>query len=86
MRFFSKKECPACRVARELLERFINERKLKEMVSVEHHDLDTVDGLAEGAYWDVSAVPTMIVERDRRVVARWDGQVPKEQDLERALM
>jgi len=54
-------------------------------VSVEHHDLDTVDGLAEGAYWDVMAVPTLIVERGRKVVARWDGQVPREADLERAL-
>ena len=85
VRFFTKKTCPTCKVAKELLERFIHERKLSALVSVEHHDLDTVDGLAEGAYWDVMAVPTLIVERGRKVVARWDGQVPREADLERAL-
>ena len=82
---FTKKTCPTCRVAKELLERFIQERRLTALVLVEHHDLDTVDGLAEGAYWDVMAVPTLIIERERKVVARWDGQVPQEADLEKAL-
>lgn len=86
VRFFSKKECPACKAAKEMLNRFIKERELQDMLVVEYHDLDTVDGLAEGAYWDVVAVPTLIVERDRRIVARWDGQVPREKELEQALM
>ena len=84
-RFFSKHACPNCKIAKEVLERFVSEKGLSKLASVESHDLDTVDGLAEGAYYDVMAVPTIIVERDERIVARFDGQIPKEEELERAI-
>ena len=85
IRLFSRKQCPNCIVAKEMLSKFVENQKLQGLVKVEHYDLDTVDGLAEGAYWDVISVPTTIVIRGDDVVARWDGVVPKEEEIEKVI-
>ena len=43
--------------------------------------MDTVDGLAEGAFNDVRSIPTTIINRDGKNIARWDGVVPPPDEL-----
>lgn len=39
-------------------------------------DMETVDGLAEGAFYSVTKIPSTVIERGEEVLARWDGKVP----------
>jgi hypothetical protein len=43
--------------------------------------MDTVDGLAEGAIYDVSDIPTTVVEDNNLEVTRWEGKVPISPDF-----
>ena len=44
-------------------------------------DMETVDGRAEGAFYDVHAIPTTIIRQNGRDVARWEGEVPDSAEL-----
>ena len=72
---FGKKECDACTAALEKIEYFTKKWK-RDDVAVEYIDMDTPDGLAEGAYRDVYDVPTVILEREGDEVVRWVKNVP----------
>ncbi len=74
IKYFFKQDCPKCPAAKEIVKKFED--------IVEYHDLDTVDGLAEGAYYMVSSTPTIIVVDERgREVASWRGSLPTENDI-----
>ena len=49
---------------------------MENKVDVSFHDMETVDGMAEGAYHDVLQIPTTIIEKNETMVERWDGEVP----------
>jgi hypothetical protein len=72
---FGKKECDACQAALEKIEYFTRKWK-RDDVAIEYVDMETPDGLAEGAYRDVYDIPTVILERDGDEVARWVKTVP----------
>lgn len=76
---FGKQGCPKCTTTKSKLQHFISRWKMDHMVQLVFHDLDTVDGRAEGAFYDVNDVPVTIVEKEGRFVARWDGDVPNSQ-------
>ena len=76
---FGKQGCAKCHTARNKHEHFVSRGKLERKVQVVIYDLNTVDGLAEGAFYDVNEVPLTIVEQDGRSIARWDGEVPNSQ-------
>jgi glutaredoxin len=71
VKFFYKKDCPKCPAAKEALERFFPD------LPKELHDIDTVEGLAEGAYYQVMSTPSiLIVDSEEREVKSWRGEVP----------
>jgi thioredoxin-related protein len=74
IKFFFKKDCPKCPAAKEVVSKF-NEW-------VESYDLDTVDGLAEGAFMQVMSTPTtIVVDEQGREIRSWRGTVPSEAEL-----
>lgn len=74
IKYFFKRDCPKCLAAKKVVEKF------KEIV--EFYDLDTVEGLAEGAYYMVSSTPTTIlVDEEGREVASWRGSPPPENEI-----
>jgi glutaredoxin len=77
---FGKKECDACKAAVEKIEYFTKKWK-RDDVAVEYIDMDTPDGLAEGAYRDVYDIPTVILEREGDEVVRWVKTVPVSQEF-----
>ncbi len=79
VKFFFKQDCPKCPAAKEVVSRLEN-------VEVEYHNLDEVEGLAEGAYYMVVSTPTtIVVDENGREVASWRGEIPEEQKLRELL-
>lgn len=74
IKYFFKQDCPKCPAAKEVIKKFED--------FVEYYDLDTVDGLAEGAYYMVSSTPTtVIVDEEGREVVSWRGSLPPESEI-----
>jgi thioredoxin-related protein len=79
VKYFYKKDCPKCPAAKEVLSKF-------NQVDQEHLDLDTVEGLAEGAYYSVFSTPSIIiVDEEGNEVYSWRGEVPSVSSLENIL-
>ncbi|MDD5746072.1 MAG: thioredoxin family protein [Candidatus Omnitrophica bacterium] len=76
IKVFGKKGCAKCETTKNKLNHFITKWEVDNKVELTFHDMETVDGMAEGAYNDVLHIPTTIIEKDNKVVARWDGEVP----------
>ena len=73
---FGKQECAKCKTTQRKLHHFLRQWDLADKVELVFHDLDTLDGRAEGAFHDVLDIPATIVMKGGRSVARWDGDVP----------
>lgn len=67
--------------AKNAINEFIDKNGIADSVKHVYYDMDTVDGLAEGAFNDVRSIPTTIITDDGNNVARWDGTVPSPQEL-----
>ncbi len=81
VKIFGKKDCAKCRTTKNKIEFFVSKWNLKEKLKILFLDLDTVEGLTEGALNDVLRVPTTILERDGDVLVRWDGEVPNSDEF-----
>lgn len=80
LKIFWQKNCPNCPPAKEL------GKKLEKEIKVELHDVETVDGLAEAAYFNVLSTPTLIlVDEEGKEIASWRGRVPKEEEIRKFL-
>ena len=78
---FGKPRCGKCITTKKKFSHFLNRWGVVDKVSVTFYDMSTPDGLAEGAYNDVLNVPTVIIRDGEKRLARWDGVVPKTEDL-----
>jgi hypothetical protein len=78
---FGKGNCARCQTTKHKLEHFIGKLGVGERVRLTFYDMDTEDGMTEGAFRDVFEVPTTIVCRDGQALARWAGQIPPTADL-----
>ena len=78
---FGREECPNCKVAKTCVDKLIKNNGISASVKHVYYDMDTVDGLAEGAFHDVRSIPTTIIHNDGKDIARWDGVVPPIEDL-----
>ena len=78
---FGKQDCAVCNTTKRKLNHFLSKWGLADKIELQWIDLDTVDGLAEGAFEDVMNVPTVIVRRDSSEIKRWDGEVPDSNEL-----
>ncbi len=79
VKYFYRKDCPKCPAAKEVLAQFDKDIQ-------EHHDLDTVDGLAEGAYYQVTSTPSILItDEEGNEICSWRGEVPSSEELESIL-
>jgi thiol-disulfide isomerase/thioredoxin len=71
---FGKPTCPVCKDAHKKVEYF----KKKENFQAEicYFDMETVDGLTEGAFHEISDIPTVIIFDDKKEMKRWVKQPP----------
>jgi len=73
---FGKQGCARCDTTKNKLHHFVSQWELEHKVEMVFHDLDTLDGRAEGAFHDVGEIPLTIIEQDGCQLARWEGEVP----------
>ena len=78
---FGKNGCPKCSSAKRKLSHLLRSWGLDASIELQYHDMETVDGLAEGMFYDVSSIPTTILRDGKKHVARWDGTIPKATEL-----
>ena len=81
IKIFGKKECAKCETTKNKLSHFLKKGGYEGRIGLEFQDMDTVEGMAEGAYYDVLKVPTSIAEKDEEILARWEGEVPRTDDI-----
>jgi len=81
---FGKRGCAKCESTKRKIDHLVNKRGLE--AEVLFTDLDTPEGMAEAAFLDIGQVPTTIVRVDGNDQARWDGQIPRSEDVLGALM
>ncbi len=83
IKIFGKKTCSACKSAREKFEFFLNRWKISDRARITFYDLDTIDGLAEGSYYNVREIPTTVLEKESREITRWTKKVPLSREFKK---
>ena len=81
IKVFGKTTCDACKAVKEKFNFFLNHWGLSTQAEIVYFDLDTVDGLSQGAYYDALEFPTTILEKDGQELARWKKTVPTSQEF-----
>jgi thiol-disulfide isomerase/thioredoxin len=71
---FGKPTCSVCKDTRAKIEYF--KKKEQFDAQIEYYDMETVDGLTEGAYYEVSDIPTVIVLDEKNELVRWVKKPP----------
>jgi len=85
IQLFGKQKCGKCESTKHKVEHLLGKHGLENRIRFTFFDMDTVDGLAEGAYRDVHQVPTTIIEDDGRDLIRWEGIIPDSVDIKQFL-
>ena len=76
---FGKSDCPVCRDAHEKLRYF--KEKNNFAAQIKYYDMDTVDGLTEGAFREVEDIPTVIILDDKKELIRWVKKPPVSEEF-----
>jgi len=82
---FGRNGCALCESTKHKLSHFVEKWGHSAAVELTFVDMETEDGLAEGAFRDVVDIPTTIASADGREVARWERGVPGSEEVKRAL-
>ncbi|MHA1518511.1 MAG: hypothetical protein ACTSYK_07895 [Alphaproteobacteria bacterium] len=78
---YGKKTCAKCRAAKKKIHFFLDKWGYADQAVLRYYDMDTIDGRAEGAFNNVTDVPTIILEHDGAGACRWDGKAPESDEL-----
>jgi thiol-disulfide isomerase/thioredoxin len=76
---FGKPDCPVCKDTREKLMYF--KEKNNFTAQIKYFDMETVDGLTEGAYHEVEEIPTVIIFDDNKELIRWVKKPPLSEEF-----
>ncbi len=66
---FGKPDCPVCKETQKKIHYFKEKEKFD--AEIQYFDMETVDGLSEGAMHEVSDIPTVIIFDEDKELARW---------------
>ena len=81
VKIFWRSDCRKCPAAKN-----VGGVLKDEGIKVMSYNLDTVDGLAEGAYYSVMATPTVIIEDEREnAIADFRGDVPTAGEIQKLI-
>ncbi|MEO0095144.1 MAG: thioredoxin family protein [candidate division WOR-3 bacterium] len=76
---FGRQNCPVCKDAYEKFCYFKEKKGFK--ASVKYFDIDTVEGMAEGAFYEISDIPTIIIFEDDQEIVRWSKKPPVSEEF-----
>ncbi len=72
---FGKTTCSVCKDAYDKI-RFFKENRSFD-AEIKYFDMDSIDGMAEGAFYEVTDVPTvMILDDQKQELVRWVKKPP----------
>ncbi|MFA6431772.1 MAG: thioredoxin family protein [Candidatus Margulisiibacteriota bacterium] len=82
VKVFGKPGCEFCKTTVKKFETFLGRWSITEdAVKLSFFDMETVDGMAEGAFYGVVKIPSTVIEKRADVLARWDGKVPLSEEF-----
>jgi hypothetical protein len=81
VKVFGRPTCQVCKQAVEKVGYFLDKWKYSEQVPVNYFDMETVDGLAEGAYFEVADIPTVVLMNGKQEMDRWVKRPPLSKEL-----
>lgn len=83
VKVFGKPGCEYCKTTVKKFETFLGRWNIDEAkVKLSFFDMETtVDGMAEGAFYNVSKIPATIIENSGNILRRWDGAVPLSEEF-----
>lgn len=83
---YGKQDCGVCDSAKRKINHFLKKWEMEGAVEVVFQDMETEHGAAEGDYFDVFEIPSVLLKEDQdRVVDRWDGGAPPSKELQQRL-
>jgi len=83
VKVFGKSDCEFCKTTVKKFETFAKRWNVAEAFALNFINMDTVDGLAEGAFYSVTKIPTTVIEVKKNIVERWDGKVPLSEEFKK---
>ncbi|NQT28948.1 MAG: thioredoxin family protein [Candidatus Saganbacteria bacterium] len=82
IKVFGKPGCEFCKTTMKKFETFLSRWKIdKENVSLTFFDMETMDGMAEGAFYSVTKIPSTVIEKEGDMLDRWHGKVPLSEEF-----
>jgi glutaredoxin len=82
VKVFGKPGCEYCKTTVKKFETFFGRWNIEESrARLSFFDMETVDGLAEGAFYSVIKIPSTVIEESGSVLKRWDGVVPLSEEF-----
>lgn len=82
VKVFGKPGCEYCKTTMKKFETFFGRWNIDQSkVSLTFFDMETVDGMAEGAFYSVQNIPATVIERQSDILKRWDGVVPLSEEF-----
>lgn len=83
---FGKDGCAMCESTKRKLDHYIRKWGIADRIRLNFHNMNTAEGLAEGAFVDVLKVPTTIISNsdgiaDVEPLGRWEGVIPSQDDI-----
>ncbi|MEW6685871.1 MAG: hypothetical protein AB1393_06660 [Candidatus Edwardsbacteria bacterium] len=81
IKIFGKNTCPVCKQTKDKFEYFLKHWGYEGKIPLHYYNLDTVEGLAEGAYYEVSEIPTIVLEDQEKEITRWTKKPPVSTEL-----
>ena len=82
VKVFGKPGCEFCKTTMKKFETFMNRWKIDPaQVQLTFFDMETPDGLAEGAFYSVTKIPSTVIEQDGDQVGFWHGKVPLSEEF-----
>ena len=82
VKVFGKPGCEFCKTTMKKFETFLNRWKIKpEDVTLTFFDMETVDGMAEGAFYSVTKIPSTVIEKNGEQQGFWHGKVPLSEEF-----
>lgn len=85
IKLFGKEGCGKCSSTKNKIGHLLKKWGLEDKVPFSYLDLDTLEGLTEGAYHNVVKTPTAIIFSHDTEIARFEGEIPHSSQLEKFL-
>jgi glutaredoxin len=86
VKIYGKEDCAKCKTTKSKIDFFLNKWNLKDRVEISNIDLDSDEGMTEGALDNVVHVPTTVIEENGKTLKRWDGEVPNSDEFKEYLL